>query len=763
MGGPGPGPGPGWAGVFDLGKLEALAAIARDTFGADAAVAEGAARATLTLHQRIDLESGRLSGDQAWQGTLLEEVERLTAARARGPGKRKAEDVDGIEEAEAPAAAAGAPKPRPKPPPPKLARDPRVAARFQVPRTQAPPKRRGRALNVAAGVPVRQGLALQKVEGAPPAPRPGGFAGFGGRRAGQRAEGGEGGGRRDPGGASASGRGALEEEEVIDLLDLANLKVFGNASFRSQQRAVVEDALDGHDCFVLMPTGGGKSLCYQLPAVLRKGVTVVISPLLSLIQDQVQALCHKAACGGIPATYLSSNQKQSEKTAVYNELEKSPPSCKLLYTTPEQLCKSGLLQQKLVALLQRNELARVVIDEAHCVSHWGHDFRQDYRNMGKVLKQNYPSVPVMALTATATPKVANDIKKVLNMSRSKTFQVTFNRSNLQWMVVRKPIGTTETGYPRWLAFAGDCIQQRWPRACGIIYCPTQQDAEMVAAYLRDERKMQAEHYHAGVTPNERTAVQNRWAQDETRVVAATIAFGMGIDKPDVRFVLHACMPKCMEGYYQEAGRAGRDGARADALLLYDLSDYDRVKGIITLHKNKKQRETVISLLDHMKEYCEDGRTCRRKQLLSYFGEPFDTKLCRRTCSNCNPELAPVPPAREAAPRHRPEGIIAGDQTYEEVRAQAAFTSAKAMMPGKEKGKSPFQRLAFQRASVSRGGIGGGAKAKGTAKPTAPGKGIATFFSEKPKPAVAQKPFAWGGSVPQGCADQPLVLSQSPSP
>ena len=753
--------GPGWAAVIDLGKLNALAAIARDTFGADAAVAEGAARATLTLHQRIDLESGRLSGDQAWQGTLLEEVERLTAARARGPGKRKADDVDGIEEEEPPAAA-GAPKPRPKPPPPKLARVPRAAARFQVP--QAPPKRRGRALNVAAGVPVRQGLALQKVEGAPPAPRPGGFAGFGGRRAGQRAEegaeGGEGGGRRDPGGASASGCGAAAlEGEEIDLLDLANLKVFGNASFRSQQRAVVEDALDGHDCFVLMPTGGGKSLCYQLPAVLQKGVTVVISPLLSLIQDQVQALCHKEACGGIPATYLSSNQKQSEKTAVYNELEKSPPSCKLLYTTPEQLCKSGLLQQKLVALLQRNELARVVIDETHCVSQWGHDFRADYRNMGKVLKQNYPSVPVMALTATATPKVGNDIKKVLNMSRSKTFQVTFNRSNLQWMVVRKPTGTTERGFPRWLAFVGDCIQQRWPRACGIIYCPTQQDAEMVAAYLRDECELQAEHYHAGVTPNERTDVQNRWARDETRVVAATIAFGMGIDKPDVRYVLHACLPKCMEGYYQEAGRAGRDGARADALLLYDASDYDRVRGIITHHKNKAQRERVMVLLDHMKEYCEDGRTCRRKQLLGYFGETFDTKLCRRTCSNCNPELAPVPPAREEAPRHRPEGIIAGDQTYEEVRVQAAFTSAKAMMPGKENG------LAFQRASVSRAGIRGGAKAKGkgTAKRTAPGKGIATFFSGKPRPAAAQKPFEWGGTVPQGCADQPLVLSQSPSP
>jgi len=434
----------------------------------------------------------------------------------------------------------------------------------------------------------------------------------------------------------AAGPSGSTDWREMELLDMVNVKVFGNAAFRSNQKRICKDALDGHDCMVLMPTGGGKSLCYQLPAVLSAGVTAVISPLLSLIQDQVQALCQKACCGGIPATYLSSQQTETQRRAVLNELRKSPPSCKLLYITPEQLVKSGHLQALLGELHERNQFARLVIDEAHCVSQWGHDFRPDYKKIGTVMRDLFPSVPVMALTATATPEVREDVIKILRMRNCRLSRSTFDRANLYWRVMEKPMGRTLDGFPLSLEFVADYIRQKHRHHCGIVYCATKDECELLASYLKNTAGMAVEHYHAGMTPAQRTQVQNLWATDEVRVVCATIAFGMGIDKPDVRFVLHHTMPKSIEGYYQEAGRAGRDGLPCEALLMYHPVDHSTVLRIISSGKiSKKRWEMGKRQADLMQEFCEDRRRCRRWQLLKYFGEEFDTSLCRGTCDNCS--------------------------------------------------------------------------------------------------------------------------------
>ena len=420
-----------------------------------------------------------------------------------------------------------------------------------------------------------------------------------------------------------------------DLLDLVNDRVFGNFSFRRRQRAVCEAALDGRDCFVLMPTGGGKSLCYQLPAVISPGVTVVISPLLSLIQDQVVALCHNEICGGIPATYLSSQQSAAEQRAVYMELRMNPPSCKLLYVTPEQLVKNLQLRGALEALRMRGQLARVVVDEAHCVSQWGHDFRPEYRNIGNVREESFASVPLMALTATATPKVQQDVLKNLKMCRCQVERTSFNRSNIKWVIADKLMGK-HNGFPMSLKMVAEYIQKKWKNACGIVYCATRDEAELIAGYLTSEFQIKAEHYHAGMTPTQRTSVQNRWATDIVSVVCATIAFGMGIDKPDVRFVIHHTLPKSIEGYYQEAGRAGRDGAPSEAMLFYHPNDVQEVLRIIRSGRPSRQKfERNKDLLEKMREYCENpGRECCRVLLLRYFGENFDERECQSTCSVC---------------------------------------------------------------------------------------------------------------------------------
>jgi len=384
-------------------------------------------------------------------------------------------------------------------------------------------------------------------------------------------------------------------------------KHFGYDEFRPLQQEIVTDALAGRDVFALMPTGGGKSLCFQLPALLRDGLTIVVSPLISLMKDQVDAL----QTSGIAATFLNSALDRHQAVERLRGLNRG--QYRMLYLAPERLMLDGFLERAL-----NWNITQIAIDEAHCISEWGHDFRPEYRELRK-LRRHLPDVPIMALTATATKRVRKDIVDQLHLDNARCYVASFNRPNLTYRVVPK-----SSPYEQVLTF----IRSR-PNESGIVYCASRKTADSLATKLSGDG-VKAKPYHAGLEAKERTKHQELFLRDDARVIAATIAFGMGINKPNVRFVVHHDLPKNIESYYQETGRAGRDGLPSECVLLFSASDVVKQRRFI---EEKSEHEQLIAreqLRDTI-HYAET-RDCRRATLLKYFGEEFPAPC--NGCDNC---------------------------------------------------------------------------------------------------------------------------------
>jgi ATP-dependent DNA helicase RecQ len=409
-------------------------------------------------------------------------------------------------------------------------------------------------------------------------------------------------------GLSVNGQDERSPQEVLR-------EVFGFDSFRGQQLAIVEHVIVGGDAVVLMPTGGGKSVCYQIPALLRSGVGVVVSPLIALMKDQVDALRQ----AGVRAAALNSRLSPGEAAEIERAVRDA--ALDLLYVSPERLMTPRCLE-----LLSHTRLALFAVDEAHCISQWGHDFRQEYQQLS-ILKQRFPGVPVMALTATADGPTRRDIIAQLGLAGARTFAAGYDRPNLFYRVVSKRSPLEQL----WRFLANE-----HPDGAGIVYCFTRRAADETATWLK-VRGRDALPYHAGLEPAVREHHQERFLREEGVVIAATIAFGMGIDKPNVRFVAHLDAPKNLEAYYQETGRAGRDGLPADAWMTYGSADVMNLFRLLDMGEaTDRQRRIERQKIEALLGYCETV-SCRRQVLLGYFGEADHPP-----CGNCDNCLTPVP-------------------------------------------------------------------------------------------------------------------------
>ncbi len=405
-------------------------------------------------------------------------------------------------------------------------------------------------------------------------------------------------------------------------------KYFGYTDFHPLQEEIITDVFSHHDVLVLMPTGGGKSLCYQLPAVMQDGLTIVISPLISLMKDQVDDLRSM----GIPAASINSTLDYNKTAEIKSQLIKK--HIKLLYVAPERIMIPDFLY-----FLQQLNISLIAVDEAHCISEWGHDFRPEYRRLN-LLRANFPGVPLIALTSTAILQVQNDIVNQLSMACAKIYRASLDRKNLFYQI--RP--EKRQIYQHLLQYI-----KGHPKDSGIIYCQSRKSVEKFADKLQRDG-VRVLPYHAGLTSDVRTKNQEKFIKDDVEVIVATIAFGMGIDKPNIRYVIHCDMPKSIEGYYQETGRAGRDGIRSDCILFFNYSDKIKHEYFIKQIEDKQYRQIAYKKMWDMINFCT-SKKCRRMALLNYFGERYDTHNCDM-CDVCRPHNI-----IEFAPHQKPEPEI----------------------------------------------------------------------------------------------------------
>uniref|UniRef100_V5GRG9 ATP-dependent DNA helicase n=3 Tax=Ixodes ricinus TaxID=34613 RepID=V5GRG9_IXORI len=401
---------------------------------------------------------------------------------------------------------------------------------------------------------------------------------------------------------------------VLDKLT----SVFKMKSLRPTQLPAINVTMSNHDCIVIMPTGGGKSLCFQLPALLSPGLTVVVSPLVSLMEDQVMALERLS----YPVAMLSATTPQKKTSAITNAMDDKKSPIKLIYVTPEKMAKSKRFMAKLEKAYQKGCFSRLAIDEVHCCSQWGNDFRPDYKYLG-IMKRQFPKVPIMGLTATASATIVADIQKMLSIEDCVVLRAPLDRPNLRYEVCSKPSGQAEV-----LETLVGLLLGRFRGQSGIVYCFSIKDTHEVASGLC-QHGIRADCYNANMDHKDRSDVHFRWSHNKIDVVVATVAFGMGIDKPDVRFVIHHTMSKSVENYYQESGRAGRDDAPAVCIVMYRFADIFRQT--TSVFAEKTGQENVYAMVS----YCMEARRCRRAVLCQHFGENREETCCNGMCDNCD--------------------------------------------------------------------------------------------------------------------------------